>query len=48
MLAEVLPQCLALNKLELGNNDIGDDGVEMLAGALPWCSALNELDLNRI
>jgi Ran GTPase-activating protein (RanGAP) involved in mRNA processing and transport len=41
----VLPQCPALAHLDLGYNQIGDDGAESIAGVLAQCTALAHLDL---
>ena len=44
-LAVALPQCAALQHLNLGYNNIGDEGAASLAGALPQCASLQHLDL---
>ena len=42
----MLPQCPALSELDLGGNQIGDQGAGRLAEVLPQCRALSELDLS--
>jgi hypothetical protein len=42
----VLAQCRALVHLDLGYNDIGDEGSEILAGVLGHCASLAHLDLS--
>ncbi len=41
----MLPQCPALSKLDLGWNNTGYVGTEILAVVLPQCLALSHLDL---
>jgi Ran GTPase-activating protein (RanGAP) involved in mRNA processing and transport len=46
LFAEVLPQCISLNFLDLSNNHFETEDIEILAESLLQCQVLNHLDLS--